>query len=121
MLRESDIRDLLPNQDEYLLGFADLRNLLQPKYEKYRYCIVLGRKLNDQIIDSIRSGPNRAYQDLYNDTNQHLADLANTIAGELRAGDIPCVVIPPSLYGAELPEQYEKNLTRRQSKKYQQQ
>ncbi len=49
MLRESDIRDLLPHQDEYLLGFADLSNLLQPKYEKYRYCIVLGRKLDDQI------------------------------------------------------------------------
>ncbi len=93
------------------MGFADLRNLLQPKYKQYRYCIVLGRKLNGQIIDSIRSGPNRTYYDLYNDTNQHLTDLAKTIAAALLAKDIPCVVIPPSLDGVELPEQYEKNLT----------
>lgn len=111
MIRESDIRALLPNKEEYLLGFSDLKDLLQPRYAKYRYCIVIGKKLDDQVIDSIREGPNRNYYDLYTTTNQHLADLAEAITGTLQNRGISCTFIPPSLHGAELPEQYEENLT----------
>ena len=85
---EKRVRELVPDAAEYVIGFADLANLLTGKYSGYRLGIVIGKRLDDRIIDPILSGPTPEYLDLYNGTNQHLSELASRISAELGSSGI---------------------------------
>ncbi len=46
---ENEIMDLLPNQDDYVIGFADMGQLLENHYP-FRYAVAVGVKLDEAII-----------------------------------------------------------------------
>jgi epoxyqueuosine reductase len=108
---EDRIKAIIPNDDDYLLGFADMRNLLDGKFRGYDFCIVIGKRLDDKVMDSIVGGPNIDYYNLYNETNGQLSELANQIADELKSDHIPCLPIEPTISDEEMDDKYYQTLT----------
>jgi epoxyqueuosine reductase QueG len=100
----------VPKDDQHIVGLADLRGLLEAPYEKYRYALVIAKKLNDNVLDSIRNGPNLEYFSLYNDTNSYLSDLVIKISNELRAINVDSMAIKPTMSDQELSNDYQKTL-----------
>jgi len=107
---EEQVKDLIPNADEYIIGFANLTNLLTDKYRGCNYGIVIGKKLNDKIIDSISAGPNLDYYNLYNETNKNLSELQNKISKNLRSSNVTNIVIEPTSTDEQLDDEYYKTL-----------
>ena len=68
---QSEIINILPDQENYEIGFADLKDLIKDRYP-YRYAVVIGKKLTWEVIDGIKEGPTPVYYDLYHSTNDEL-------------------------------------------------
>ncbi len=101
-----DILDIvkrsIPDENEYLFGFSDLRGLIDEKYTGFEHAVTIGKKLNDDIIDSIASGPTMEYYNLYKETNRRLTELLSIISNELKTYDIESIVIAPTVKTGEL-------------------
>lgn len=107
---EERIRDIVPAEGEYIVGCANLKNLLADKYRGYDYGIIIGKKLSGEIIDSISTGPNHAYHKLYIETNKNLSELISEIAKVLTHCKIRNTVIEPTLTDEEITDEYYKTL-----------
>ena len=110
MALKEKIDELLPDPDHYLIGFADMKNMLTERYKDFNYCIAIGKKLNDKIIDSIIDGPTREYFKLYQDTNKELSDSAEKISALLTSMNAESLVVPPTIGGAILTGEIEQTL-----------
>jgi epoxyqueuosine reductase len=108
---EDRIKAIVSDENQYVLGFADLRGLLDEKFSGHDYGIVIGMRLNQKIMDSVLDGPTREYFNHYHDTNRKLAALAEKVLIELKANGVSCVLIPPTVNDEELDESYFKTLT----------
>jgi epoxyqueuosine reductase len=95
----------------YIYGFADLRGLVNGKYAGYPYGIVIGRKLDDAILDTIVDGPTGAYYAYYKETNRILARLSEDIVNELKEEGIAAMAIAPTHHEKQLDSAYLKTLT----------
>jgi epoxyqueuosine reductase len=104
------INACLEDPRQYIWGFADLKGLLNGKYAGYPYGIVIGRKLNDAIIDTIVDGPTGAYYAYYKETNRILAKVCEDIVDELREEGIAAVSIAPTKYEHQPDSDYLKTL-----------
>jgi epoxyqueuosine reductase QueG len=113
---QNRIIGLLPNQNEYLIGFADMGDLLKREIP-YRYAIVVGAKLNDVIIDEIEIAPTIDYFDHYNKTNENLNELVAKISKYLTENDIENQYIPATVEDSGLDDEYFKNLRYKYSHK----
>jgi epoxyqueuosine reductase len=108
MRLEEEIAALVPDNGEYLLGFADLRGLLHEKYAGYEYAVVVGKRLDGGIIDGISSGPTHEYYELYRDTNLLLEELAESIVAKLAERGARALAITPTMdEEEEIPEYLE--------------
>ena len=81
------IKDVIPKDKDYLIGYADLQGLLPDKYLGLDYAIALGRRLDDNIIDSIVNGPNIEYYNHYNEVNKELSEAAHLVGEKIRRLD----------------------------------
>jgi epoxyqueuosine reductase QueG len=107
MIKDIVERHLVP-REEYISGFADLRGLLAEKYSGYNFGISIGKKLDDDIVDGLVSGPTLEYYRHYNEVNRELADLTARIGEDLsREGIDSLPVIPTISLGSK---EYEKHL-----------
>lgn len=97
MRLEDEIAALVPDNGEYLLGFADLRGLLHEKYAGYEYAVSIGKRLDGAVIDGIEQGPTREYYMLYRDSNLLLEDLAKQIAAKLKERGVGALAITPTM------------------------
>jgi epoxyqueuosine reductase len=105
------VKKHLRKGEEYVTGYADLRNLLAAKYAQYDYGIVIGRRLDDRIIDSIENGPNADYYVLYQQVNSELAEIARGIEAELCDMDVRALGIAPTLTSADRDEHFDQTLS----------
>jgi epoxyqueuosine reductase QueG len=110
MTIEERIKQIINNENGYIMGFADLSNLVDRKYKGYNYAIVIGKKLDDTIIDAVESGPTAEYHDLYKQTNNDLSMLIHKIADELKQMNISTIVIEPTVSDDELDDEYYQTL-----------
>lgn len=108
---ENEILSLIPDKYEYITGFADLSGLPGGKYKNYNYAVVIGKKMDDEIIDSIKDGPSREYFNLYNETNKDLSELAGKISEKLSSFKIKNLVVEPTVTEGELGEKFLKTLS----------
>jgi epoxyqueuosine reductase QueG len=99
------------DDEGFIVGYANLENLLEKPYSKYRYGIVIGKKLDDAIIDSISNGPTREYFKHYREVNSELSSLAQQIKSELASENIPIEVVEPSISEDQRNEHYFKTLS----------
>ena len=106
---QNEIINILPNQDDYVIGFADMGDLIKDHYP-YRYAIVIGKKLDDKIIDEIKDGPTMGYYELYKATNDELNLITAQISRFLEQNGIPCVQIKSTVQESDIPEGYAKTL-----------
>jgi len=107
---EERIKEIIGKNEQFIMGFANLSGLLPENYESCNYAIVIGKKLDDGIIDSIEPGPTLEYYHHYKDTNHHLSTLIHKISNELKAGNISTIVIEPTVSDEELDDDYYKTL-----------
>ena len=106
---EEAITNLIPDKDNYIVGYADLQDLLKDKYP-YRYVVVIGRKMDDGIIDAIADGPTLEYYNLYKSTNEELKRIGELISGELNSRGIDNHPLVATGDDRERDADYEKNL-----------
>jgi epoxyqueuosine reductase QueG len=106
---QREILGELPNTDDYLIGFADMHDLLRPHYN-YRYAVVIGKKMDDKVIDSIESGPNMAYHNLYHSVNDELNFIVKNIGTVLTRKGIEFQGIPATVHDSEFDSEYSKTL-----------
>jgi epoxyqueuosine reductase len=100
----------LQPEDRYIYGFANLRGLLDPKFDGYGFGISIGRKLDDSIIDSITEGPTPEYYDHYRNINTELAEVSLKIQGDLAVNNIEALPIAPTVSTDELESVYFRTL-----------
>jgi epoxyqueuosine reductase len=113
---EEEIASLLPNRTDYIIGYADLGNLLNPVFA-YRYAVVIGKKLDDDIIDSIENGPTPRYLELYHQSNQELNALAASVGLSMDARRIKNTPINATIGEDELDERFFETLRLKYSHK----
>jgi epoxyqueuosine reductase len=104
------IRKHIPDDGKHLYGFADLTGLLHPRFRGYNYGIVVGKKLDDDIIDSVIDGPTMEYYKHYVDTNNYLAGLVKEISADLKAAGINSLALTPTTSDAYRADDYDQTL-----------
>ncbi len=105
------IKKHLPEARDYVVGYADLKDLLPAKYRQYGYGTVIGCRLDDKIIDSIETGPNVGYHELYQEVNRELAEIATGVEAELRSNGIKALGIAPTLMSTDRGEAFDRTLS----------
>ena len=104
------ISEILPLENDYLIGYARLTDLLPEKYRGLDYAVVLARKLDDRIIDAIIDGPNIEYYTHYNEVNLELAKVAHSLADTIRLQGSKSLVIEPTIHDKDLDKIFFKTL-----------
>ncbi|MFC1726663.1 4Fe-4S double cluster binding domain-containing protein [candidate division KSB1 bacterium] len=105
------VESLLPDKANYIFGFADLTGLLNEKYRGFDHAVVIGKKLDSDIIDRIADGPTLDYYEHYNAVNNNLLDTAEKIAEGLRAAGAASTTVRPTFLDSEIDDDYYKTLT----------
>ena len=107
---EERIKKLVGSDKEYIVGYAFLGDLLPVQYGDHCYAIVIGRKLEKCVVESLTSGPSHKYWEYYKLVNRDLSALAHNIANELKRKNISTIVIEPTLSEEEMDEEYYETL-----------
>lgn len=107
---EELIRILLPRNADYLIGYANLKGLLPEKYRSLDYAVVLGRRLDDRIIDAIIDGPNIEYYNHYTEVNLELAKVAHNLADAIRLQGGNSLVIEATIHDQNLDKNFFNTL-----------
>ncbi len=110
MTLEEQIRGLLPDDSEYITGFANLTGMLEDTYEAHHFAISIGKKLSDGIIDSIITGPTLEYYNLYKKTNKLLSNMIQRVSAFLESCHISNIPIEPTIDEEDLEDEYYKTL-----------
>jgi len=107
---ENLIRKKITDDGEHIWGFADLTGLLHPRFIGYDYGIVIIKKLDDSIVDSVINGPTMEYCNQYIDTNRYLSGLVKELAEELTAAGINSLPINPTPNEIDRADDYDRTL-----------
>jgi epoxyqueuosine reductase QueG len=104
------LSDILPEKAKYLIGYADLQGLLTDKYIGFDHGIVLGRKLDDTIIDAITDGPTIDYYNHYNDVNLELSQIAHRLTEYIQQQGNKAWAIEPNVLNWDVDKNFTKTL-----------
>ena len=110
-IARSIIEKHLVPADNYIYGFADLKNLIDKKFGDFHYGIAIGRRLDPGIVNGIMNGPTLEYYRHYRAINTELAASTQKIADDLRKEGINAICISPTVTTEELDTVYAGNLT----------
>src|SRR4030043_1052181 len=113
---QKEILSQVPNADDYLIGFADMHDLFKPHFN-YRYAVVVGKKMDSEVIDSIESGPNIVYYNLYMSANDELNCIEKNMASFFTPKGVQSQAIPATVHDADLDDEYSKTLRLKYSHK----
>jgi epoxyqueuosine reductase len=116
IIREILDKHLVPKQD-YIYGFADLSGIIDKQFGDFRFGISIGKRLDNRIVDKVRTGPTLEYYNHYRKMNEELTLLSAIISKELQVAGIEAVCIEPTVTTRELDTIYSADLTTRLSHK----
>jgi epoxyqueuosine reductase len=105
-LTDEIIASHLTPRENYIYGFADLRGLLDEKFNGFNSGIVIGRLLNNKIIDNIIDGPTKEYYKHYRETNKELEKLTDKISYDLSISGIESLKIKPTVSISDIESKY---------------
>lgn len=106
---QDEITGLLPNREGYLIGFADMGDLLRGALP-FRYAVVIGARLDDSIIDGIEDAPTLEYLNHYTEINDELNGLAGRISDWLTGRGVENRCIPATVDDRDLDDTFFKTL-----------
>ena len=106
---QNELINILPNTDEFMIGFADMADLVKAHYP-YRYAVVIGKRLDNAVIDGIEDGPTPVYYELYQSTNDELNLTTAKMARFLRQNGIPCLQIKSTVSEEDIPADFANTL-----------
>ena len=86
----------IPEDGMHIWGTADLSGLLHSRFDGFNSGIVIGKKLDDTVINAISTDPTPEYWKLYQDTNVHLTTLVEELAAKIGALGIKSLAIRPT-------------------------
>jgi len=104
------IRETIPEDGMHIWGTADLSGLLHSRFDGYYSGIVIGKKLDDTIIDAISAGPTSQYWQLYQDTNVLLTALVEELAAKIDALGVKSLAIRPTSSRVDRSPDYARTL-----------
>lgn len=104
------VRKYTGDKDEFVSGYANLEGLLHKNYDGYSCGIVIGRKLDHNIIDLISDGPSQEYYLLYKKTNKELAAVVKQISSELNIHGISAMPVSPTIDEKEIDDKFSDTL-----------
>jgi epoxyqueuosine reductase QueG len=112
MIKEILKKNLIPSE-EFIFGFADLRGLVDHKFNGFHYGISIGKRLDDKIIDDIKNGPTIEYYNYYHRINNELTELTSKIHTDLLKAGIDSINIKPTISDGseEYNSEYLRTLT----------
>jgi hypothetical protein len=73
------VGDVSGKEQEYIYRFANVKEYIPSMAKGLDYCLSIGLKLNEEIIDGIAEGPDKKYLEHYNIINQELKEIAYRI------------------------------------------
>jgi epoxyqueuosine reductase len=88
--------NLLPSSD-FIYGFANLKGLLGKEFRQFNSGIVIGKKLDNKIVDLLQNGPTMEYYHHYHEINDELEKLSSNICKEVMDFGIKCLNISPTI------------------------
>ncbi|MFA6127903.1 MAG: 4Fe-4S double cluster binding domain-containing protein [Bacteroidales bacterium] len=100
---------MLPKED-FIYGYSDLNGLIDHEFGEYKFAIVIGKRLNPRIVESIKDGPTMEYYAHYRGMNTGLASLTEAICADLNQIGVGTRRIEPSVTTGQLDTIYEKTL-----------
>ena len=98
-------KHLIP-EENFIYGFANLTGLLDPKFEGFNFGISIGRRLDNEIVDSIINGPTKEYYTHYRQTNEELEKLTLEISHDLKINGIESLDIEPTVSTSDIDTKY---------------
>lgn len=94
---EKVLSSVVPDRKETLLtGYANMKGLLKNELKNYKFCIVIGKRLDNEVIDTIENGPSYAYLEHHNTVNTQLYQIGQRISAYLDSKKIPNIMIKPT-------------------------
>lgn len=96
------IQDFLEPGEDYIYGFADLNGLISGPYSSYYYGISIGRKLNNEIVESISNGSSVEYYNHYKQVNRELQELSESVVIKMNKSGFDAITVRPSVTTHEL-------------------
>ncbi|HQL00096.1 MAG TPA: 4Fe-4S binding protein [Smithellaceae bacterium] len=109
MAMQNDIINIVPESDDYEVGFADLGDLIKDRYP-YRYAVVVGKRLDDVVVDAISEGPTPDYYALYRSTNDELNLITEKVERFLGQNGFGCARIESTMRPGEANDAFMKTL-----------
>lgn len=88
------IQNNFENSEDFIVGFADMRNLVQDN--DLNYGIVIGRRLDNKVIDQINDGPTLEYHHHYKQVNDQLSKIIHRVEAYLISAGYRCRIVEPS-------------------------
>jgi epoxyqueuosine reductase QueG len=88
------ILNSLDKPDDYIVGYAGLNGII--KDSAFPYGIVIGKRLDDKIIDSISIGPTLEYFNYYKSINNQLSGIIHQIGNKIMENGYACEIVEPS-------------------------
>jgi epoxyqueuosine reductase len=112
-----DLLSLLPEPDNYQIGYCALGNAAGERYSAYGYAVSLARHLPSAVIDPVANGPTREYLALYHAVNAELDQAVKAVASLLVSSGIDALAIPATVTDSELDAGWRATLRYRFSHK----
>jgi len=80
--------------DDFIVGFADMKRLLE-NYS-FQYGIVIGQRLENSIVDTIINAPTIEYYNHCKNVNKNLSELIHRIENFIILKGYKCKIVEPS-------------------------
>lgn len=104
------IQKHIQGDENYIVGFADLSGLILNTETPYG--ILIGRKLDDNIVSRVVDGPTHDYNNHNNTVNAELQTLIQNIADDIQREGYQCEVVEPTVKESEVKDPNYPNTLR---------
>lgn len=111
-LVKETIEEVLGEKRPYILGFSHVKGHVPEKAEGLEFCITIGLKLDDDIIDRIAEGPTTEYFKHYWEINENLRTMSEKIQDAIvtRLGRKALAMLPTVLTDEIKTEKFQRGL-----------
>lgn len=96
MIEQILLKHLHPLSD-FIYGFADMRGLLAAEYVAYPYAISVGKRLDDSVVDGVKTEPTMEYYRHYRSINNEMTAISERICNDLKRINIKSLGIFPTI------------------------